>query len=136
RLVGDNIPRAHRPKSVLRDPAPPALLRRAPRLPGRHAGFPRTAAPGPAPEQVYSFAGTPGKLPKTVVPTHYAIELEPSLEGLTFAGTELVDIEVREPTARIVLNAVYLAFVSATIDNGAQIAAMAPDAAAETVTLT
>ena len=30
----------------------------------------------------YSFAGTPGKLPKTVVPTHYAIELQPDLEKL------------------------------------------------------
>jgi aminopeptidase N len=94
------------------------------------------AATGAGAEPVYSFEGTPGKLPKTVVPTHYAIELEPSLEGLTFAGTEVVDIEVREPTARLVLNAVNLALVSATIDNEAQTAAIALDAAAETAVLT
>ncbi|HKA80956.1 MAG TPA: M1 family metallopeptidase [Xanthobacteraceae bacterium] len=118
------------------NPAFAAHVARAARLATVAAVLVLAAATGATAEPVYSFAGTPGKLPKTVVPTHYAIELEPSLEGLTFAGTELVDIEVREPTARIVLNAVNLAFVSATIDNGAQIAAMAPDAAAETVTLT
>ena len=73
------------------------------------------AATGAPAEPVYAFEATPGKLPKTVVPTHYAIELEPSLEGLTFAGTEVVDIEVREPTARLVLNALNLALVSATL---------------------
>jgi aminopeptidase N len=94
------------------------------------------AATGAPAEPVYSFEATPGKLPKTVVPTHYAIELEPSLEGLTFAGTEVVDIEVREPTARLVLNALNLALVSATVDNEAQTAAIALDAATETAVLT
>src|SRR5438094_148366 len=42
-----------------------------------------------AAEPGYSFATTPGKLPKSVVPTHYAIELEPDLDRLTIAGTEL-----------------------------------------------
>ena len=49
-------------------------------------------------EPGYSFAATPGKLPKTVVPTHYAIELEPNLDNLTIAGTEVIDIDVRETT--------------------------------------
>jgi aminopeptidase N len=49
-------------------------------------------------EQGYSFDATPGKLPKTVVPTHYAIELTPDLESLALPGVEVVDIEVREPT--------------------------------------
>ena len=49
-------------------------------------------------EQPYSFAATPGKLPKTVVPIHYAIDLRPDLEKLTLAGSEVVDIEVAEPT--------------------------------------
>jgi aminopeptidase N len=85
---------------------------------------------------VYSFAATPGKLPKTVVPVHYAVELEPVLESLTFTGSERVEIDVREPTARLVLNAVNLALTEATIDNEAQRAAIALDAAAETATLT
>ena len=91
----------------------------------------RTAA-----EPGYSFDTTPGKLPKTVVPLHYAIELEPNLERLTLAGAEVVDIEVREPTARLVLNAVSMTLTSATIDNETQSASIALDADAETATLT
>ena len=62
-----------------------------------------------AAEAPFSFATTPGKLPKTVVPVHYAIDLKPDLDKLTFAGSETVDIEVLEPTDRLVLNAVDLA---------------------------
>src|SRR5271170_6142192 len=57
-------------------------------------------------EPTYSFDTTPGKLPKTVIPVHYAIELTPDLATLKLAGVEVVDIEVREPTARLILNAV------------------------------
>jgi aminopeptidase N len=87
------------------------------------------AAPG------YSFDTTPGRLPKTVVPIHYAIELEPDLEKLTLAGAEVIDIEVREPTARIVLNAVNLALTTATVDD-AHNAEIALDPTSETATLT
>src|SRR5882757_5959747 len=83
-------------------------------------------------EPRYSFDATPGRLPKTVVPTHYAIELEPNLESLTLAGSELVDIEVREPTAQLVLNAVAMTLGAASIDNEAQSAVIALDAGAET----
>lgn len=48
-------------------------------------------------EPAYSFDTTPGKLPKTVVPLHYAIELAPDFESLKLAGVEIVDIEVRAP---------------------------------------
>ena len=51
-----------------------------------------------AAEPGYSFDATPGRLPKTVVPVHYAIDLEPNLQSLTLAGSEIVDIDVREPT--------------------------------------
>jgi len=88
-----------------------------------------------ATEPVYSFAATPGKLPKTVVPSHYAIELEPNLESLTLAGSVLVDIEVHEPTAQVVLNAVSMTLAGATVDDAVS-ATIALDAAAETATLT
>jgi aminopeptidase N len=91
---------------------------------------------GASAEPVFSFAATPGKLPKTVVPTHYAIELEPNFESLTLAGAETVDIEVREPTARVVVNAVNMTLTGASVDGGAQTATIALDAAAETATLT
>ena len=57
-------------------------------------------------ESVYSFATTPGRLPKNVVPTHYAIDLKPDLATCAVSGSEVVDIEVLEPTDRLVLNAV------------------------------
>src|SRR6266481_4422712 len=87
-------------------------------------------------EPGYSFDTTPGKLPKAVIPLHYAIELTPDLENLRLAGVEIVDVEVREPTARLVLNAVEMTLGDASIDDDAQRADIALDAAAETATLT
>jgi len=60
-------------------------------------------------EPIFSFAATPGKLPKTVVPINYSIELRPDAESLTLPGVAMIDIEVREPTARLTLNAVDIA---------------------------
>jgi aminopeptidase N len=87
-------------------------------------------------EPAFSFDTSPGKLPKTVVPVHYAIELAPDLGTLALPGVELVDIEVREPTARITLNAVNTTFGSVTIDDEAQFAVVTVDAAAQTATFT
>ena len=80
-------------------------------------------------EPVFSFDATPGKLPKTVVPISYSIELRPDAESLALPGVEVIDIEVREPTARLTLNAVNTIFASVTAD-------VALDAAAETATFT
>ena len=87
-------------------------------------------------EPVFSFDATPGKLPKTVVPISYSIELRPDLESLAIPGVEVIDIEVREPTARLTLNAVDTTFASVTADDGTERAAVALDAAAETATFT
>src|SRR5258708_27122672 len=87
-------------------------------------------------EQVFSFDTTPGKLPKNVVPVHYAIEFKPDMVSLTLSGVEVVDIEVREATARIVLNAVGTTFDAVAIDGDAQRADITQDAAAETATFT
>src|SRR5260221_13454175 len=81
------------------------------------------------PEPGYSFDSTPGKLPKAVIPLHYAIELTPDLTSLRLAGVEIVDVEVREPTARLVLNAVEMTLGAASIDDDAQRADIALDAA-------
>ena len=70
-------------------------------------------------EPVFSFDSTPGKLPKNVVPRHYAIDLKLDLASLTTVGTETVDVELREPTARLTLNAVNTAITEASVDNGA-----------------
>jgi aminopeptidase N len=87
-------------------------------------------------EQVFSFDTTPGKLPKNVVPVRYAIDVKPDMASLTLSGVEVVDIEVREPTARIVLNAVNTTFDAVAIDGDAQRADVTQDAGAETATLT
>src|SRR4051794_29981420 len=83
-------------------------------------------------EPVFSFDATPGKLPKTVVPIHYSIELRPDAESLALPGVEVIDIEVREPTARLTLNAVNTTFASVTADDNLERAAVTLDDAAET----
>ncbi|HEY1364218.1 MAG TPA: M1 family metallopeptidase [Xanthobacteraceae bacterium] len=93
------------------------------------------AVQGTAAEPRYAFDAAAGKLPKTALPVHYAIELEPDMEKGTTVGLETVSIEVREPVARLVINAADLTISAASIDDEAQAATVALDAAAETATL-
>ncbi|MGJ4944256.1 M1 family metallopeptidase [Bradyrhizobium sp. HKCCYLS1011] len=88
-----------------------------------------------AAEPLFAFDAMPGKLPKTVVPISYQIELTPDLARLTTAGQETVELELREPTARIVLNAVNIVIAEVTLDDGPERAVVTPDTAAETVAL-
>src|SRR3954453_20581730 len=90
---------------------------------------------GAAAEPTYSFDRTPGKLPKSVVPLTYTIELAPDPESPALPGVETIDIEGREPTTRLTLNAVDTTFESASIDGDAQHAEVTLDAASETATL-
>lgn len=87
-------------------------------------------------EQAFSFDATPGKLPKTVIPLNYAIELRPDFASLALPGVETVEVEVREPTAQVTLNAVSTTFGEVSVDDGAQNAKVTTDAAAQTATLT
>jgi aminopeptidase N len=87
-------------------------------------------------EPTYSFDTTPGKLPKTVIPVHYAVELTPDFATLALPGVETADVEVREPTAQVTLNAISTNFASATVDDGAQQAEVTLNDAAQTATLT
>jgi len=50
----------------------------------------------------------PNRLPTTVVPSHYAIELAPDLDAASFAGTVAVEVEVTEPVTELVLHALDL----------------------------
>jgi aminopeptidase N len=85
-------------------------------------------------EPVFSFGETPGELPKTVAPIHYALDLIPDLDKLTLSGTESVEIEVTAPTEHLVLNAVDMTIEAATIESEA-VQQITSEAAAETVTL-
>src|SRR6266849_944187 len=55
------------------------------------------------------------KLPETVRPERYEIRLAPDLTACTFAGEETVFVNVREPVAEIVLNAVELPIQAVSI---------------------
>ena len=69
-----------------------------------------------ASEKPFSFKDTPGKLPKDVVPTDYAVRIVPDINKLTFAGTETVKLNVCRRVRQLVLNALELKIEAASID--------------------
>jgi aminopeptidase N len=66
-------------------------------------------------DEPFSFDTAPGKLPKEVVPHHYALRLEPDLDHFTTHGTMTVDLEVRQPVSEIVLNALDIEITNASL---------------------
>jgi puromycin-sensitive aminopeptidase len=79
------------------------------------------------------------RLPRTVVPNHYALTLSPELDEATFGGLAIIDVEITGATEEIVLNAAQLTITEATLrnDSGARIAVDATtDEASERATLT
>ena len=67
-------------------------------------------------EKPFNFDETPGKLPKEVVPTEYAIRIVPNLDNFTFAGRESVKLTVRKPVRQLVLNELELKIEAASVD--------------------
>ncbi|HEY1827070.1 MAG TPA: M1 family metallopeptidase [Acidimicrobiales bacterium] len=49
------------------------------------------------------------RLPRTVEPTYYRLELEPDIAAATFSGSASIDVVVHETVSEMVLNAVALA---------------------------
>ena len=66
-------------------------------------------------EAPFSFAATPGKLPKDVIPLLYDAHLVPDVQADTFRGEQRVEIEVVRATRRIVLNAANLTIERASL---------------------
>ncbi|GAB3463628.1 M1 family metallopeptidase [Massilia terrae] len=66
-------------------------------------------------EAPFSFAATPGKLPKDVLPIQYAAHIVPDIAANTFRGEESVEIDVLKPTSAIMLNADKLQIANATL---------------------
>src|SRR5215510_2504318 len=87
-------------------------------------------------DALFSLDTTPGQLPKAVAPIHYTLDLEPNLEAQTVAGSAVIDIEVRAPTERLVLNAVDMSFSAASLDGVAPASSITVDKDAQMVTLT
>lgn len=76
------------------------------------------------------------RLPRSVVPRRYDLELHPDLDSSTFVGTVSIEVEFKEPTATIVLNAVDLEIESVSIDDGSiEVASFECDNTAETLTI-
>ena len=73
-------------------------------------------------EEPFVFEKTPGKLPKSVVPHHYAIRIEPDLAKATFVGSVAIDIEVRAPVKEIVLNSLDLQIGKAVLQTSESVA--------------
>jgi aminopeptidase N len=55
------------------------------------------------------------KLPKTAVPSHYDITLQPDFAAESFRGNETIDIRLPQPASSITLNAVDINFEEASV---------------------
>lgn len=75
------------------------------------------------------------RLPRTVTPSRYRIELAPDLDAASFAGRVDIEVDVHEPTAEIVLNATELDIKSARVGDR-EVAGIATDQERERLTLT
>jgi aminopeptidase N len=60
-------------------------------------------------------ASLPTQLPRTAIPSHYAVEVTPHADALTFDGKVAIDLKVIKPTRELVLNALHLAISQATV---------------------
>jgi aminopeptidase N len=72
-------------------------------------------APLAGAEAPFAFATTPGSLPKDVVPVEYALLIVPDIAARSFRGTGSYRIEVLGETRQIVLHALNLELVSASL---------------------
>jgi aminopeptidase N len=68
----------------------------------------------------------PAGLPKEIVPRSYLIYLEPDIEARVIDGVESIEIEVLEPTNRIVLNALDTQITRARIEIDRQAEELSP----------
>jgi aminopeptidase N len=68
-------------------------------------------------ERPFNFNEAPGKLPKEVVPTDYAIRIVPNLDNFTFTGSERVKLNVRSPVHQLLLNGLELKIEAASVDD-------------------
>ena len=66
-------------------------------------------------ERPFAFADTPGQLPKTAVPRHFALRIQPDLAARTTTGTARIELEVLAPASELVLNALELEITAAAL---------------------
>lgn len=85
-------------------------------------------------EAPFAFDRMPGKLPKTVVPEEYHVDLTPDLARLTLSGHETVRVTFRQATDAVTLNQIDIRIGKAVSETGAQ-ATVTADTARQTATL-
>jgi len=78
------------------------------------------------------------RLPQTVRPEHYTLNLIPDLKAATFSGMETIEVTLAQPADRITLNSAEIEFQSVTITAGGkqQTATVASDKGKEQTTFT
>jgi aminopeptidase N len=87
----------------------------------------------------FSHAARAQRLSENVIPSHYSLEFAPDLKAATFSGSEVIDVNIKEPTNAITLNAIELKFRSVEIDvrdGGAQSGSVSFDTEKQQATLT
>src|SRR5947207_6769353 len=88
-------------------------------------------------EKPFELDSTPGKLPKQVVQEEYSVRIKPDLEKLTFTGWETIKLKARQAVRRLVLNALDLRIMRASLDGKAiPESALKLDPKQETLTIT
>ena len=97
-----------------------------------------TAAPAQAPQRDTVDTSIPTQLPRTAIPSHYALTVTPHADRLTFDATVAIDLRVVQATSQIVLNAADLNIASAALtgSSGRIPATVSTDADAQTATFT
>ncbi|MCC8668799.1 M1 family metallopeptidase [Xanthomonas arboricola] len=93
-------------------------------------------AAAPAPPSAAASSITT-QLPRTAKPTHYAVEITPHADKMTFDGKVAIDISVLQATDRIVLQAANLSLARGTLTQKGgkpQAATVSTDADAQTAT--
>ena len=97
---------------------------------------PASKAPSAVAAGAQAPSSTPGaalRLPTTVQPVSYRIDITPDAQKLTFAGSETIQIQVNQETPTITLNALELGISRATLD-GKAAAKITMDADRQTAT--
>jgi len=77
------------------------------------------------------------QLPRTAKPSHYAVQIAPHADKMSFDGKVKIDVQVLQPTKTIVLQAANLTFGSSTLSAGKgkpMTAKVSTDADAQTAT--
>src|SRR5262245_36554869 len=59
----------------------------------------------------------PYRLPRTVIPSHYDLTLEPNLQTARFSGTVTIAMDMIEPVDSVWLNVAELAITAAAIED-------------------